>query len=92
MQSKSSGDIMALFKTKIFAKPYFTGVETMVSTETYIPMSVNVPVPQCGFPWNNAVTDIAWKHQFRRQDHRTRIVAIAPKMPKIRLCQQGLRL
>ena len=34
---------MVLFKTKIFAKPYFTVVETMVSTETYIPMSVNVP-------------------------------------------------
>lgn len=43
MQSKSSRDIMALFKTKIFAKPYFTGVETMVSTETYTPMSVRAP-------------------------------------------------
>ncbi len=43
MQSKSSRDIMALFKKKIFAKPYFTVVETMVSIETYIPMSVNVP-------------------------------------------------
>lgn len=43
MQSKNSGEIMVLFKTEIFVKPYFTGVETMVSTETYIPMSVNVP-------------------------------------------------
>ena len=43
MQSKNSRDIMILFKTEIFAKPYFTGVETMVSTETYIPISVSVP-------------------------------------------------
>ncbi len=43
MQSKNSGEIMVLFKTEIFVKPYFTGVETMVSTETYIPMSVSTP-------------------------------------------------
>ena len=45
MQSKNSREIMVLFKTEIFVKPYFTGVETMVSTETYIPASV---IGQCG--------------------------------------------
>ncbi len=43
MQSKNSGEIMVLFKTEIFVKPYFMGVETMVSTETYIPISVSTP-------------------------------------------------
>ncbi len=51
---------MVLFKTEIFVKTYFTSVETMVSTETYIPASV---IGQCGTFYSlSIITTIMLRH------------------------------